>query len=145
MTMVALIFAACEKTDPFVDRVVSPVLVLVEGSNGSPSSGLTTDPSVTVNFGNTASFAIRVLELDKTNILDYTRGIDSLPVATSLKIMIRNGAEIGTFSTDASGKAQIEIPWESLGVSSTGKSVSLSASGTYNEVAFTKYFKIASK
>ncbi len=141
----SILFSSCEKSDPFVDRVVSPLLVLVETADGVPSSGLTTDPTVNASFASAASFRIRVLELDKTNILDYTKGIDSLPVATSLVVKFRNGAEIGSFTSDGTGLAKIEIPWETLGITASGKSVSLSVSGSYKEQAFTKYFKIASK
>lgn len=138
-------FVACEKQDPFVDRIVAPVLVTVKGDTGSPSSGLTTDPTISSSFGETAKLSLMVLELDKTNILDYTKGIDSIPVASvPLLISFRGGADIGTFTTGADGLASVEVPWSSLGISEAGSTVSLSASGTYKDVAFTKLFKLAS-
>ncbi|SOE21405.1 hypothetical protein SAMN06298216_1875 [Spirosomataceae bacterium TFI 002] len=138
--------ASCEKQDPFVDRVVSPVLVLVESADGVPSSGLTTDPTVSASFSTKASLGIKVLSLDKTNILDYTKGIDSLPVSSlEIKLKIRDGAEVGSFTTDADGLAKIEIDWSSIGISEAGKSVSMAATGTYNDQSFTKLFKISSK
>lgn len=138
--------ASCEREDPFVDRIVSPVLVLVESSDGSPSSGLTTDPTVSAPFGSNATIGLRVLSLDKTNILDYTKGIDSIPVGSlELKLKIRGGSEIGTFTTDANGLASIALDWSTLGVSSAGTSVSLAASGSYNNVSFTKLFKVSAK
>ncbi|AWV99244.1 hypothetical protein [Arcticibacterium luteifluviistationis] len=138
-------FVACEKQDPFVDRVVAPVLVQVIGDDGSPSSGLTTDPTVSSSFGETANMSLKVLELDKTNILDYTKGIDSIPVASiSLLVSFRGGSEIGTFTTGADGLATVSVPWSSLGITESGSTVSLSATGTYNDQAFTKLFKLAS-
>lgn len=140
------VFAACEAPDPFVDRVVSPVLVNILDGSGKPTSGLTTDPTVSATYGTSTSFGVQVLELDKTNILDYTKGIDSIPVTSlTLTIKYRNGGEIGTFATDGSGVAMIEMPWSDFGISSAGQSVSLSASGTYKDQSFTKLFKLASK
>jgi hypothetical protein len=139
-------FASCEKQDPFVDRVVSPVLVLIESSDGVATSGLTTDPTVSASFSTKASFGIKVLSLDKTNILDYTKGIDSIPVsAIAIKLKLRDGAEVGSFTTDANGLAKVEVDWSALGVSSAGKSVSMALSGSYNEQSFTKLFKVSSK
>ena len=39
-------FFACEKQDPFVDRIIAPLLITITGSDGIPSSGLTTEPSL---------------------------------------------------------------------------------------------------
>lgn len=139
-------FIACEKNDPFVDRIVSPLLVQILGDSGVPSSGLTTDPTVSSSFGTSAKIGIKVLELDKTNILDFTKGIDSLPASSvDLTIKFRGGGEIGTFTTGGDGLASIEIPWSTLGVSKAGTTISLSASGSYKDVAFTKLFKLSSK
>ncbi len=137
--------AACEKTDPFVDRIVSPVLVQVMGEGGAASSGLTTDPTIGASFGEMANMSVMVLELDKTNILDFTKGIDSIP-ATSLELIVkfRGGSEIGKFTTDGSGIASVSVPWATLGVTSSGASVPLSVSGSYKDVAFTKLFKLSS-
>jgi hypothetical protein len=137
---------ACEKQDPFVDRTVAPLLIQILGDSGTPSSGLSTDPTVTSTFGTSAKMGIKVLELDKTNILDFTKGIDSLPASSvDLTIKFRGGAEIGTFTTDGDGLASIEVPWSTLGVSGAGTTVSLSASGSYKDGAFTKLFKLSSK
>ncbi|MCR9064196.1 MAG: hypothetical protein NXI00_09535 [Cytophagales bacterium] len=144
--IVAVSFTACEKVDPFVDRVVSPVLVQIMDSSGGSSSGLTTDPTVNATFGTSAKVGIKVLELDKTNILDYTKGIDSLPVTSlALEIKFRGGSSLGTFTTGSDGVASVEIPWADLGVTGAGSSVSLTASGSYKDQSFTKLFKIASK
>lgn len=138
-------FTACEEPDPFVDRVVSPVLVQLVDESGSASSGMSTDPTISSTFGETTNFGIQVLELDKTNILDYTKGIDSIPVTSlSLTIKYRGGADISTLPTDGSGIAKVELPWSEFGISSSGESVSLMVSGSYKDQSFTKLFKLAS-
>jgi hypothetical protein len=140
------LFMACERQDPFVDRTVAPLLVQILGDSGIPSSGLSTDPTVSSTYGSSAKMGIKVLELDKTNILDYTKGIDSLPAsAVDLTIKFRGGGEIGRFITDGDGLASIEVPWSTLGVTGAGTTISLSASGSYKDVTFTKLFKLSSK
>ncbi len=144
IVLAGALFAACEVEDPFVDRIQSPVLVNVFGTNGVRTTGLTTDPTISATYTDKTQFGIEVLELDKTNLLDYTKGIDSIPVTSlTLKINIRNGAEIGTVTTDGSGVASVEMPWSDFGITAKGQSVSLSASGTYKNVPFTKLFKLA--
>lgn len=142
----AALISSCEKQDPFVDRVVSPVLVLIESSDGELTSGLTTDPTVSAGFESNSNIGIKILSLDKTNILDYTMGIDTIPVSSiSVNLKIRNGESIGTFTTDAEGLAKVDIDWSQLGVTAAGTSVSMAASGSYNDQSFTKLFKIVSK
>lgn len=137
--------SSCEKEDPFVDRVVSPVLVLIESSDGVSTSGLTTDPTVSAGFESNSSIGIKVLSLDKTNILDNTIGIDSIPVSSiAINLKIRDGASIGSFTTDANGLAKVDLDWSQLGVTAAGTSVSMAASGSYNDQSFTKLFKIVS-
>ena len=137
---------SCEKYDPFVDRTVSPVLVVFEPSIGGSTSGLTTDPTISASFTGNAKFGIRILELDKTNILDYTKGIDSIPVpGVELVLKFRNGAEISKISTDNAGLASVDIPWSSLGIIAKGGSSSLSVSSSFKEQSFTKLFKVSAK
>ncbi|UBM58056.1 hypothetical protein LAG90_14710 [Marinilongibacter aquaticus] len=137
---------ACEKKDPFTDRVVAPVLVQVSGDDMSFSSGMTAEPTVNSAFDGMAKLNIRLLELDKTNILDYTKGIDSIPAASvSLSIKLRSGEILEEVSTNAEGVASLEMDWSELSVSGAGESVALMASGSYKDVEFTKLFKIAAK
>ena len=68
-----IIVSACEKKDPFVDRVVSPLLFLVIDENGVASSGLTTEPTVSNKISKDVTFSIKLVELDKTNIRQYQR------------------------------------------------------------------------
>lgn len=50
-----------------------------------------------------------MLELDKTNILDHTKGIDSIPVANiPMKISVRNGALLGELTSNAQGLVSLE-------------------------------------
>ncbi len=144
LLLAGTLFTACEEPDPFVDRIQSPVLVNIFGTNGVRTTGLTTDPTVSSTFTDKTNFGIEVMELDKTYLLDYTKGIDSIPVTSlTLSIKHRNGAEIATVTTNATGVAKVELPWSSFGISAKGQSVSLSASGTYKDIPFTKLFKLA--
>jgi hypothetical protein len=141
-------FSSCEKADPFVARVVSPVLLLVQGCDGILSNGMTTEPTVPSLIAGDASIALKVLELDKTGILDYKVGIDSLPV-TGVKITfkLRTGAVLKEVQTDTKGVATLSATWASLGIAApkAGSSVKLTASGTYKDVSFSKYFIISGK
>lgn len=142
-------FAACEKTDPFVDRVVSPVLVVVQGIDGVPASGLTTEPTVPASITADAGATIKILELDKSGILDYKIGIDSIPVS-GIKISYKlrsTGALVKEVTTDSKGMANLSTSWASLGVTApkTGSTVKLIATGTYKDQQFSKYFSISGK
>lgn len=142
---ISVLFGACEAPDPFVDRVVSPVLVVFESSLGS-TTGFTTDPSINATYGAKTDVKVKIYELDKTGILDNTVGIDSIPLSNvPLVIKFRGGSEIGTVTTDAAGTALLDFEWSALGVTAAGQSVSLSATGSYDGQQFTKLFKVASK
>lgn len=139
---------SCEVTDPFVDRVASPVLLIVSGSDGVPSTGLTTEPSVPALISADAMVNMKVLELDKSGILDYKVGIDSIPVSgVTITYKLRSGIKIKDVVTDAKGNAVFTESWSSLGVAipKAGTSVKLIASGTYKNIAFSKYFSISGK
>ncbi|MCP9754407.1 hypothetical protein EGI26_04430 [Lacihabitans sp. CCS-44] len=148
ITLLGAGLSSCEKADPFVARVVSPVLLLVQGSDGVLSSGMTTEPSVPALIASDASVNLKVLELDKTGILDYKVGIDSLPVSgVKITFKLRTGAVIKEVSTDTKGVAALSTTWASLGVATpkAGSAVRLTASGTYKDVSFSKYFIITGK
>lgn len=139
---------SCEVEDPFVARVVSPVLVAVIGSDGIPSNGLTTEPTVSAPVTADAQLKVKVMELDKTGILDYKVGIDSIPVkGLKLSFKLRSGTLIKEIQTDESGVASFSSSWASLGISTpkAGSSVKLTASGTYKDVQFSKYFILSGK
>jgi hypothetical protein len=136
---------SCKKADPFVDRVTSPVLVIFENPNGTVTNGLTTEPTVSASVAGDAKIIVKLYELDKTNILDFTKGIDSVAVnALPITIKLRNGNKVSEITTDATGKSVLTTSWSSLGIATpiVGSSVSLSLSSTYKSVPFTKYFRL---
>jgi hypothetical protein len=144
---IALIVSAfgCKKADPFVDRVVAPVLVVFENA-GALTSGLTTEPSVSASVASDAAITVRLFELDKKGILDNKMGIDSLPLkALPVQIKLRNGTKVAEGTTDGAGKVVIVTTWKSMGIENpaSGNSVLLSCSATYKEVPFTKLFRLA--
>ncbi|RFS14841.1 hypothetical protein [Emticicia sp. C21] len=140
-----ILASACEKKDPFVDRVVSPLLFLVIDDNGVASSGLTTEPTVSSKISKDVTFSVKLVELDKTNILDNTKGIDSLAVKSlPISLSIRGGAKIGDLTTNEKGMARLTKSWVDLGIAApkAGTTVLLSWSGTYKDVKFTKYTRV---
>lgn len=136
------LIAACKVNDPFVDRVVSPVLVVFRGATGAASNGLTTDPTISSPAAADAKFSVMLYELDKKGILDNAVGIDSLPVSGSaIKLKIRNGKELRTITTNATGIAEVTMPWSEIGVAAGG-SASLAISGAHKGINYTKYFRL---
>src|SRR5690606_34002440 len=88
-------FLSCKEEDPFLDRDVAPVLVDIVGAPfGAP---IASEPTVTYSAtAEKLTLSARLLELDKTNILDHTKGIDSIPVPNlAIKITLRTGAVLG--------------------------------------------------
>lgn len=140
-----ILASACEKKDPFVDRIVSPLLFLVLDENGVASSGLTTEPTVNSKISKDVTFSIKLVELDKTNILDHTKGIDSLAVKSLVvSLSTRSGTKIGDLTTNDKGIATLTKSWADLGIAApkAGTTLLLSWSGKYKDVAFTKYTRI---
>ncbi len=135
---------SCKVEDPFLDRVASPLLVDIVGAPfGAP---IAAEPTVSYPLS-TDKIAItaRLLELDKTNILDHTKGIDSIPVPNvPIKITMRTGAAIGEVTSDANGLVKIEKTWAELGVAApkSGSNVKISWSGTYKGIAFTRLSQV---
>jgi hypothetical protein len=113
------LFACEEESDMAIDRVASPVLVMVSPASKTPDL-------ITVS----ATF----LELDKSGILDHTIGIDSIPVPNlSIKVAKYGGAVLTTLTTDAAGKVTLSSPTADL----TG-TTKLEWSGEYKGVKFTQ-------
>ncbi|WP_373330851.1 hypothetical protein [Salmonirosea aquatica] len=114
VVLVAVSFASCKVEDPFVDRVVAPVLVDIVGAAfGAPISA---EPTVSYPTTGSVTLTARLLELDKTNILDHTKGIDSIPVANiPMKITLRSGASLGEVTSNAQGVVSLEKTWAELG------------------------------
>jgi hypothetical protein len=83
--MIVVSITSCEDvSDMAVNKVASPVLLDIKNTGTN---------EVTAYF----------YELDKTGILDYTVGIDSIPVADLSIEVFAASASVGTFTTDALG------------------------------------------
>jgi len=126
---------SCVETEDLVTpNVASPVLVLLDGTSFSAASPVTV--------------GTRFLELDKTNILDYTKGIDSIPVPNlNIAVFISNTNEVAKFVTGSDGSADLVISWADLGLpaASKGNSVRLEFTGSYKNIPFRKYHTVRVK
>ncbi len=144
--LVAVSFAACKVDDPFVDRVVAPVLVDIVGASfGAP---IASEPTVSYPASGKVMLTARLLELDKSGILDKNIGIDSIPVANiPMKITLRSGTSLGEVTSNAQGVVSLEKTWADLGVPSpkAGTVVKISWSGSYKGIAFTRLSQVQAK
>lgn len=144
--LIAASLASCKVEDPFVDRVVAPVLVDIVGASfGSP---LSAEPTVSYPTSGNVTLTARLLELDKTNILDNSKGIDSIPVPNiPIKITLRTGATLGEVTSDAQGVVSLSKSWQELGVPAParGTTIKISWSGSYKGVAFTRLSQVQAK
>ena len=78
--------SACKEEDPWVDAAASPVLVNILGA----PYGYPMEKTPTVTYDSSANelvFSASILELDKSGILDNSKGIDSIP-APNVQITI---------------------------------------------------------
>ncbi len=131
--VVSLLLAqACVDAEDLVTpKVASPVLVLLSGNVFSATAPVT----VSSTF----------LKLDKTHILDHTRGIDSIPVSNlTISVMVDNTSEISSLKTNNLGKAQFAASWAELGLqdASAGDQVRLEFVGEYKNIPFRKYHTV---
>ncbi|WP_209331928.1 hypothetical protein [Lunatimonas salinarum] len=132
--LIALFFGvSCVETDELVTpNVASPVLVVLQGSSFEASAPV--------------SVSGRFYELDKTGILDNTVGIDSIPVSgLQVRVFINHTQEIGSATTDNTGRLVFEQPWSSLGLSApaSGNSVRLEFAGVHKDIAFRTYHNVS--
>ncbi|MFD1144900.1 hypothetical protein ACFQ4C_27470 [Larkinella insperata] len=138
------LLAGCEKKeDPFVDRVVAPVLVVVQGA--ADGGGQTAEPVVSQTITAPVTMSVKVYELDKSGILDYKVGIDSIPVASlALKLTKRDGTVLADLKTDNTGLATLTKTWAELGIAApaVGSSVSLTWVGEHKGQAFTRLSRV---
>ncbi|WP_353718009.1 hypothetical protein [Dyadobacter sp. 676] len=144
LAALSLGFASCKEEDPFLDRDVAPVLVDIVGAPfGAP---IASEPTVTYSANaEKLTLSARLLELDKTNILDHTKGIDSIPVPNlSIKITLRTGAVLGEVTSDAQGLVKLEKTWADLGITApkAGSITKISWSGSYKGIAFTRFSQV---
>ncbi|UZD24206.1 hypothetical protein PBT90_12505 [Algoriphagus halophytocola] len=131
--VVSMIFTqSCVETEELVTpNVAAPVLILFEGNSFSPESPVTV--------------ASKFLELDKTNILDHTQGIDSIPVSNlDIAVFINNTTAVASLLTDAAGAAELVVSWSELGLSepTSGSQVRLEFVGEYKDIPFRKYHTV---
>ncbi len=83
--MIIVTITSCEdESDMAISKIASPVLLDIK--NTSPNE-------VTAYF----------YELDKSGILDYTIGIDSIPLADLQVEVFAASTSMGVFTTDATG------------------------------------------
>jgi hypothetical protein len=88
--MIVVSLTSCEdESDMAINKVASPVILDVK------STGAT---QLTTFF----------YELDKSGILDYTVGIDSIPVANLAIEVFAGTTSVGTFTTDGAGSFVID-------------------------------------
>lgn len=139
------LLAGCEKQeDPFVDRVVAPVLVVIDNAVGD-GGGTVAEPVVSQKATGPVTLAVRIYELDKSGILNYKVGIDSIPVpALAIKLTKRDGTSLGELKTDNAGKASLTKTWADLGITApkAGSSVSLTWTGEYKGQAFSRLSRV---
>lgn len=135
----------CMKVDdPFVDRVVAPVLVVIDKATGD-GGGQTGEPVVSQKVAGPVTLGVKIYELNKSGILNNKVGIDSIPVTSlAIKLTTRAGMSIGELKTDAAGMATISKTWAELGVAApvAGSSVSLTWTGEYKGQAFSRLSRV---
>ncbi|GAA4452071.1 hypothetical protein GCM10023189_14900 [Nibrella saemangeumensis] len=140
----SLLVGCMKKDDPFVDRVVAPVLVVVDNAVGD-GGGMNGEPIVSQKVSGPVTLAVRVFELDKSGILNYKVGIDSIPVTSlTIKLTKRDGTALGDLKTDNTGRASLTKTWAELGVTApkAGSSVSLTWTGEYKGQAFARLSRV---
>ncbi|MGY6559064.1 MAG: hypothetical protein ACXIT9_07250 [Nitritalea sp.] len=123
---------SCIEADDLVTpSVEAPVLLLLSGNQ------FQADAPVSVET--------RVYTLDKTHILDHTRGIDSIPVAgLSLQVFLNPTTQIGTLETDAQGRGTFTSSWSALGLTTprAGSQVRLEFAGQHKGINFRRYHTV---
>ena len=127
----AYLSSCVEGVELATPNVASPVLVMLQGNVFDASAPV--------------SIQGQFYELDKTGILDQNVGIDSIPVSgLQIKVFINQTEEIGSVTTDNSGKIIFQQPWTSLGVANptSGRQIRLEFAGTHKNVAFRQYHNV---
>ena len=127
----AYLSSCVEGVELATPNVASPVLVMLQGNVFDASAPV--------------SIQGQFYELDKTGILDQNVGIDSIPVSgLQIKVFINQTEEIGSVTTDNSGKIIFQQPWTSLGVPNptSGRQIRLEFAGTHKNVAFRQYHNV---
>jgi hypothetical protein len=138
------LLAGCEKKeDPFVDRVVAPVLVVVDGA--ADGGGQTAEPVATQKISGSVTMSVRIYDLDKSGILNHAVGIDSIPVASlTIKLAKRDGTVLANLITDNAGKVSLTKTWAELGLATPKKDneILLSWTGQHKGQAFIRLSRV---
>jgi hypothetical protein len=125
----------CTKKDELIiDRVVSPVLIMVSSGAFSPAEEVV--------------LSATILELDKSGILNHQVGIDSIPVANlPMSVSVAGGAKIADVTTNPQGVLTITKSWPELGLATPvkGNSLNLEWKGEYKGQPFLKLSKVQVK
>jgi hypothetical protein len=126
---------SCVVTDDLATpNVASPVLVLLDGTEFEANSEV--------------AVLGRFYELDKSGILDQHVGIDSIPVSgLNIRVFINSTQEVGSFTTDGSGRALFQQSWSGLGVDAptSGRQIRLEFAGEHNNTAFRMFHNVRVK
>lgn len=123
-TCSAFLFTSCIEDELAFEVLESPVLAVFEDMT----------PDETSNFKVKATF----YDLDKSNILDVSKGIDSIPISNlSIQVFVLESNLIGNLTTDSNGEITFEAPFEDL-LGST----QLEWVGNYENVPFRIYKKL---
>ena len=144
LLVIGSLVSCSKKDDPFVNRVVAPVLVVIDNASGD-GGGLTAEPVVSQKITGAVTIAVRIYELNKDGILNNKVGIDSIPVTSlSINLTKRDGTALGTLQTDGTGKATLTKTWAALGIAVpvAGSSVQLTWSGEYKGQAFSRLSQV---
>ncbi len=157
--LTSFVCVSCDEEDPFVDRTVSPLLIVFDDVPGYlAGGGLTAIPSVTKNvtadnYTDGVTLSASLYELDKSGILDHTVGIDSIP-ASNVAIVFskRDGSAPIEVISGADGKIIISTTWEALGITDVAEIVAsegartitipLTWSGSYKGQVFARYSQL---
>ncbi len=135
LALICLMATSCVVTDDLATpNVASPVLVLLDGTEFEANSEV-------VVLG-------RFYELDKSGILDQNVGIDSIPVSSlNIRVFINSTREVGSLTTDGSGRALFQQSWAGLGVEdpSSGRQIRLEFAGEHNNTAFRMFHNVRVK
>lgn len=154
-----VLLSSCEEEDPFVDRTVSPVLLVFEETKGYLSGGgLIAVPSVEkiitpANAADPVTLSVLIYELDKSKILDHTIGIDSIPVQNlDLTFSKRDGSLPIIATSDASGRLSVSTTWAELGIADAETianapekksiTIGLSWTGSYKGQSFVRFSQV---
>ncbi len=121
LSLTVVFLTGCLEEDLAFDVLESPVLAQFE--------------EMTPTVDNTLKLKATFYDLDKTNILDHTKGIDSIPIpGLQIRVFVLETELVGEYTTDTKGEIIFEEDF-SLFQGSTR----LEWTGNYDDVPFRIY------